>query len=317
MNATRFRAGVLTMATAAVGLLFADTSALADLIISEVVDATLPGGLPKFVELTNTGNSTLDLSNYSIGNFNNGSTDLAAASTVLSGMLVTGDSHVISYENGDSPGIGTFFDVYGIDPDNFDLGAFFNGNDVLALFLGPATGDGSDATLVDVYGVIGVDGEEEEWVHIDSYAFRIPNVMAASSIFDATEWTIPGPNSLETGDDEEERALIVAKTTPGTHQFTAALLGDMDCDGDVDFDDIDDFVLGLNDAADYESQYGVPPSVKGDVDGDNDLDFDDITGFVDLLSGGGSQSVPEPSTTVLLAIAGMVTLGGAWRNGPR
>ena len=41
------------------------------LIISEVVDATLPGGLPKFVELTNTGSTTLDLSGFSIGNYSN------------------------------------------------------------------------------------------------------------------------------------------------------------------------------------------------------------------------------------------------------
>ena len=77
----------------------------ADLIISEVVDATLPGGLPKFVELTNTGTTDIDLSQYSIGNYNNGGTTLGGgASTVLSGTLVAGDSYVISYENGDAPG---------------------------------------------------------------------------------------------------------------------------------------------------------------------------------------------------------------------
>ena len=138
--------------------------AQADLIISEVVDATLPGGLPKFVELTNTGATAIDLSNYSIGNYNNGGTTLGGgASTVLSGMLGSCESYVISYENGDSPGVGSFFDLFGFDPDNFDLGSFINGDDVIALFLGAATGDGSDATLVDVYGVIGVDGSGEAW----------------------------------------------------------------------------------------------------------------------------------------------------------
>jgi hypothetical protein len=57
----------------------------------------------------------------------------------------------------------------------------------------------------------------------------------------------------------------------------------MDFDGDLDFDDIDDFVWGLIAADVYEDLYGVPPVINGDVDGDGDLDFDDIAGFVALL----------------------------------
>jgi hypothetical protein len=78
------------------------------------------------------------------------------------------------------------------------------------------------------------------------------------------------------------------------------LTGDLDCDGDTDFDDIDDFVLGLNDPAAYEAQFGVHPALKGDTDGDDDLDFDDIVGFVDILSSG-AVAVPEPPTVYLLA----------------
>jgi hypothetical protein len=76
----------------------------------------------------------------------------------------------------------------------------------------------------------------------------------------------------------------------------------MDCDQDVDFDDIDDFVLGLNNPAQYESKFRVAPSLKGDTDNDGDLDFDDIAGFVALLSSGEQTNVPEPSA---LALAGL------------
>ncbi len=193
--------------------------ARADLIISEIVDATLPGGLPKFVELTNTGPDPIDLSNYSIGNFSNGATTLGGgSSTVLSGILQSCESYVISYETGDSPGVGMFFDTYGFDPDNFDLGAFFNGDDVLALYLGAATGDGSDATLVDVYGEIGVDGTGTAWEYTDSYVRR--SVATANPVFDPSEWIIPGPNALETGDDATELPLILSETSPGTHDCT-------------------------------------------------------------------------------------------------
>lgn len=94
------------------------------------------------------------------------------------------------------------------------------------------------------------------------------------------------------------------------HTSTPPLtVGDMDCDGDVDFDDIDDFVLGLNDPEEYENQFGVPPSAKGDTDGDGDQDFDDITNFVNILTGGVGDAnlatIPEPSTFMIVVLAGI------------
>lgn len=85
--------------------------------------------------------------------------------------------------------------------------------------------------------------------------------------------------------------------------LSEAIVGDMDLDGDVDFDDIDPFVLGLNDPVAYESNYGISPATAGDTDGDGDFDFDDIPGFVTLLGGGSSlasHSIPEPASWVLL-----------------
>ncbi|MEM9347436.1 MAG: lamin tail domain-containing protein [Planctomycetota bacterium] len=213
--------------------LLATGSASAELLISEIVDATLPGGLPKFVELFNSGNTSIDLSNYSIGNYNNGGTDLGGGSSlVLSGTLAAGDFYVISYESGDALGASSFFDTYGFDADNIELGSFINGNDAVALFLadgggtdGAATGDGSDATLVDLYGVIGVDGTGQPWDYTDGYAFRNPG-QGPNSTFTASEWTIGGADSLETGDDTEELALILSLTTPGVPEpGSLALLG--------------------------------------------------------------------------------------------
>jgi hypothetical protein len=96
----------------------------------------------------------------------------------------------------------------------------------------------------------------------------------------------------------QEGWIIVTATPP-------LAMGDMDCDGDIDFDDIDPFVLGLNNPSLYETTFGVPPAVKGDMDGDGDFDFDDIPGFVDALRAGGQESVPEPATLVLV-IAGLL-----------
>lgn len=106
--------------------------------------------------------------------------------------------------------------------------------------------------------------------------------------------------------------------TPIVHPFDvsvlAALLGDMDRDHDVDFDDIGLFVLGLGDPQQYEDLVGLPPSVHGDLDSDGDQDFDDIGLFADRLTGqtvlSAARSTPEPPTAHLLL--GALLLAGLW-----
>jgi hypothetical protein len=94
-------------------------------------------------------------------------------------------------------------------------------------------------------------------------------------------------------------------------RFVYGILADMDGDGDVDFDDIDDFVLGLLDPGAFEVLRGVMPAPRGDTDRDDDLDFDDIDDFVGIINGGQIQVVAEPaSATLLVAAAGMGVLAG-------
>ncbi|MEM9659486.1 MAG: hypothetical protein AAF961_14095 [Planctomycetota bacterium] len=201
----------------------------AELMITEVVDGTLPGGQPKWVEIKNSGASSVDLSAYSFGNFSNGGTSLGGgAAAPLTGSLDPLGIYIISYEATPSPpepgepaNISVFEDVYGFAPDFFMGGGFVNGNDTLALFLGAATGDGSDADIVDLYGRIGEDGAGTEWEYTDSYAYRLPTVLGPASTFAADEWFIAGPDALEdpNGDDQLERESLLSVTTPGTHNM--------------------------------------------------------------------------------------------------
>ena len=93
----------------AASLLATAGSLHADLLITEIVDGTLSGGQPKWVELTNTGATDLDLASYSIGTFSGGATTLhGGAATVLTGTLVAGDSYVIGYDFDPGGGAGTF-----------------------------------------------------------------------------------------------------------------------------------------------------------------------------------------------------------------
>jgi len=59
--------------------------------------------------------------------------------------------------------------------------------------------------------------------------------------------------------------------------------GDMDNDGDVDFDDINLFVSALGAPADFYAAYPTGVYSNGDCDGDCDVDFDDINPFVELI----------------------------------
>lgn len=61
--------------------------------------------------------------------------------------------------------------------------------------------------------------------------------------------------------------------------------GDLDCDGDVDFDDINPFVLALSGQAGYEAAYPDCNWLNADCDEDGDVDFDDINPFVNLIGG--------------------------------
>jgi parallel beta-helix repeat protein len=61
-------------------------------------------------------------------------------------------------------------------------------------------------------------------------------------------------------------------------------LGDMNLDGDVNFGDINAFVLGMTNRDAYIDSYGQPPEPRGDINQDGVFNFADIDPFVALLS---------------------------------
>ena len=65
-----------------------------------------------------------------------------------------------------------------------------------------------------------------------------------------------------------------------------AVVGDLNCDGVLDFGDINPFVMRLCDPPAYESAFPNCDILNGDVNGDGRVDFDDINPFVTLLCGG-------------------------------
>ncbi|MEQ9454759.1 MAG: lamin tail domain-containing protein [Phycisphaeraceae bacterium] len=197
-------------------------AASADLIISEVIDATLSGGNPKFVEITNTGSSSVTFASGGIILQSNASTDLDIDVDLTGVEIAAGQSYVIqSSANG---GQTVFEAVYGFAADLYTPAFFSNGDDRYILNL--------DGVIVDIHGEIDTDGTGTAWEYLDGYAYRLPTAITGNGgVFDISEWFHSGVNGLEDPgfDDQVETALILSLTTPGTHDFvpepaSAALL---------------------------------------------------------------------------------------------
>ncbi len=65
--------------------------------------------------------------------------------------------------------------------------------------------------------------------------------------------------------------------------YDVALPGDLNCDGVVNFDDIDPFVIALTGQAGYEAAYPDCRWLNADCNGDGLVNFDDIDAFVALV----------------------------------
>ncbi len=83
------------------------------------------------------------------------------------------------------------------------------------------------------------------------------------------------------GDDD-----TVAVVDMGAYEYGSYVFGDLNCDGSVDFFDIDGFVLAVTDPAAYAEAYPDCDIMLADCNGDGRVDFFDIDAFVELVTAG-------------------------------
>lgn len=91
-----------------------------------------------------------------------------------------------------------------------------------------------------------------------------------------TDWTGDGLLDVLIGIQENGQSS-------GKIHLYQSVLGDMDCDGDLDIDDVGPFVLALIDPVGYESAYLTCGIGHGDCNSDGDVNGLDIQSFVGLL----------------------------------
>ena len=109
--------------------------------------------------------------------------------------------------------------------------------------------------------------------------------------------TRDGWRNMEVDPETSTNSLVTLAIRPGTGQpailyYTDGLVyfalaffrGDLNCDGALDFDDINPFVLALSDPAGYAAAYPDCKPVNGDLNEDGVVNFDDVNPFVALLA---------------------------------
>ncbi len=155
------------------------------LVITGIVDGNLSGGSPKFVEVVAT-EDIADLSAFSLQLFANGSASPNNTNALPSVALSAGDAFYIVASNPAQQLID--FNTAFPGQTVFTLAAAnFNGDDVIRLIEG--------TTIIDQFGVVGVDGTGEPWEYTDSYAFRLSG-FGPNQVFTLSEWTFGGPGVL-------------------------------------------------------------------------------------------------------------------------
>jgi len=175
-----------------------------DLVITGIVDGPLSGGVPKAIELYVV-NSIPNLSNYGLGSANNGGGTDGEEFTFPAVSASSGNYIYISSE---SEGFNSFF---GFDPDYTNGAASINGDDAIELF--------KDGEVIDVFGVINIDGTGEAWEYLDGWAYRKDFTEADGSTFELANWSFSGIDVLDGA------TTNASATTPfpiGTYQYISS-----------------------------------------------------------------------------------------------
>jgi hypothetical protein len=155
---------LLVLATIISSMTFAQIVDCNELFISEYVEGWSNN---KALEIYNPTNTSIDLSQYMVIRYSNGSTNVTADNAVqLTGLLAPHDVHVAVLEQLDPNGTGQdapIWDSLQVRADAFycpdyntSTAFYFNGNDAVVLAKGTISNI-PESTLIDVFGKIGED----------------------------------------------------------------------------------------------------------------------------------------------------------------
>ncbi len=276
----------LIIATAALFLgSFSEASAVAppsDLIITGVYDGPLSGGTPKGVELYVAANIT-DLSIYGLGSANNGGGTDGQEFTFPAVSATLGD---YIYVTNDSLG---FYNFFGFSAGYVSSSMGINGDDAIELFL--------NSKVRDVFGDINVDGTNQPWEYLDSWASRVNGTGPDDSTFVLANWTFGGINHFDGLSTNASATSPLSMgtyspvgatpggTVPGYPAYTISQISGVDATGVADSLTVQCELNGTVFSIDFDGNAGYGIYMYDNTGGINVHSFTDKNGYTSPAQG--------------------------------
>ena len=163
------------------------------IMITEVADPK-NSTTARFVELYNAGDSEINLTGWKLNKYTNGATSISSSPIELVGITIPSGGFVIIASTG-------YVTIFNDTPTIESTYISGNGDDVYELV------DNTE-TVIDIFGVIGEDGNGTVWEYLDGRAVRNLAILEPNTIFTVGEWTIysDASNSLITNPNSPQNA---------------------------------------------------------------------------------------------------------------
>lgn len=146
-----------------------------EILITEVADPK-NSTTARFVELYNAGPTAINLSGWKLNKYVNGAMSVSSSPVELNGIVISSSGFVIIANTG-------FANIFGVSPTIETTYISGNGDDVYELV------DASGKTI-DIFGVLGEDGNGTNWEYLDGGAVRNLGVNNSNNMFEISEWTV-------------------------------------------------------------------------------------------------------------------------------
>ena len=169
-----------------------------ELIITELADPQNTSGTNRYryVEVYNSSNRSVDLSNYYLLRWTNGNSDPTSKISLSSSCGSSLAPNTFCIISNDEVSGSDFRAIYGFEPDDNagDGGPVdSNGDDNIAIVSsssGITYADSSTWTVVDMFGVVGEDGTGTGHEFEDGRAERVSTTTIPKSVWDVNDWDI-------------------------------------------------------------------------------------------------------------------------------
>ena len=150
----------------------------------------------RFVELYNAGDSEINLTGWKLNKYINGATTVSSSPLELSGIIIPSGGFIIIASS-------SYAAIFNDTPTIESTYISGNGDDAYELV-------DNTGTTIDIFGVIGEDGNGTNWEYEDGRAVRNLAILEPNTTFTVSEWTIysDASNGLITNPNTPQNAPV-------------------------------------------------------------------------------------------------------------